>query len=42
MTKPMIAALLILPAMLLAACNTTKGVGRDVKSVGKAIERAAD
>jgi predicted small secreted protein len=35
---------LILPLALLAltACNTTAGVGRDLKSVGNAIERAAN
>ena len=36
------AVLLILPALLLAGCNTTRGSGRDVKSVGGAIERAVD
>jgi predicted small secreted protein len=36
------AVLLILPALVLAACNTTRGIGRDVKSVGGAIERAVD
>lgn len=30
------------PALLLAACNTTKGIGRDIKSVGDTIEDAAD
>lgn len=35
-------AVLLLPAILLTACNTTRGVGRDVKSVGGAIERTAD
>lgn len=36
------AALLLLPALLLAGCNTTRGIGRDVKSVGSAIEKAVD
>lgn len=36
------ALLLILPALVLAGCNTTRGIGRDVKSVGGAIERAVD
>jgi predicted small secreted protein len=31
-----------LPALLLTACNTTRGVGQDIKSIGRAIERAAD
>lgn len=26
----------------LAGCNTVEGVGKDVKSTGKAIERTAD
>jgi predicted small secreted protein len=29
-------------ATLLSACNTVKGAGRDVESVGKAAERAID
>lgn len=29
-------------ASLLSACNTVKGAGRDVESVGKAAERAID
>ncbi len=35
-------ASLLVPVILLAGCNTTKGVGRDVKSVGKTIEKAGD
>ncbi len=35
-------AALLVPVILLAGCNTTKGVGRDVKSVGKTIEKAGD
>ena len=27
--------------MMLAACNTVEGVGKDIQSGGKAIERAA-
>ena len=29
-------------ALLLTACNTVRGLGRDVESVGEAVERAAD
>jgi predicted small secreted protein len=36
------AVLLIIPALVLAGCNTTRGIGRDVKSVGTAIEKAVD
>ena len=28
-------------SMLLAACNTVEGVGKDIQGGGKAIERAA-
>jgi predicted small secreted protein len=35
-------AALALPALLLPGCNTTRGVGQDIKSIGRAIERAAD
>jgi predicted small secreted protein len=34
--------LLLGAAVLLTACNTTRGIGRDVKSVGQAIEKAVD
>jgi predicted small secreted protein len=37
-----ILALTLAAALALSACNTTKGVGRDVKSVGTAVEKAAD
>ncbi|MBS3961663.1 MAG: entericidin A/B family lipoprotein [Sandarakinorhabdus sp.] len=42
MPKSFAIAFLLVPALLLSACNTTKGIGRDIKSVGKTIERAAD
>ncbi|QXL85698.1 entericidin A/B family lipoprotein [Comamonas sp. NLF-1-9] len=29
-------------AVLLAGCNTVKGMGQDVQKAGNAIERAAD
>ncbi len=32
----------LLPGLLLAGCNTTRGIGQDVKSVGKAIEKSVD
>jgi len=28
--------------LLLTACNTVRGVGRDLESVGEAVERTAD
>jgi predicted small secreted protein len=38
--KPLLIALL--PALVLGGCNTTRGIGQDVKSVGKAIEKSVD
>lgn len=32
---------LFLTALLAAACNTVEGVGKDVASAGRAVERAA-
>jgi predicted small secreted protein len=29
-------------ALVLAACNTVEGAGKDVKATGSAIEKAAD
>lgn len=29
-------------AMLLSACNTVEGAGRDIQSAGSAVEDAAD
>jgi|KBSSwiStaDraftv2_1062776.scaffolds.fasta_scaffold524438_2 predicted small secreted protein len=34
--------LLLLGATLLTACNTVRGVGRDVQSVGRAVEKSSD
>lgn len=34
--------ILILGTLVLTACNTVKGVGRDVQSVGEAVEKAGD
>lgn len=36
------AAALAALSLSLAACNTVKGVGEDIKSVGRAGERAID
>ncbi|MEH6716877.1 entericidin A/B family lipoprotein [Parasphingorhabdus flavimaris] len=35
-------AILISTMVLLSACNTVKGAGRDIESVGKAGEKAID
>ena len=38
----MIPSIIVLAiGMMLAACNTLEGVGRDIQSGGRAIERAA-
>jgi len=42
MTRTLIATLLLGSSLLLAACNTVEGAGRDVQSAGKAIENTAD
>jgi predicted small secreted protein len=34
------AAILISASLLLSACNTVKGLGRDIESVGDAGDRA--
>jgi predicted small secreted protein len=33
---------LLSAATLLTACNTVRGVGRDVQSVGKAVEKSSN
>ncbi len=40
--KRIACGMLILIAVLSTACNTMKGVGRDIKEGGQAIEKAAD
>jgi len=35
-------ALAVSLALTVSACNTVKGVGRDIESVGEAMEEAAD
>lgn len=32
----------LLSFVALSACNTVRGVGRDVESVGKSVEKTAD
>ncbi|MBF6601661.1 MAG: Entericidin EcnA/B family protein [Sphingorhabdus sp.] len=40
--RKIIASIIISSALLLGACNTVRGVGDDIKSVGRAGERAID
>ncbi|MDX3908688.1 MAG: entericidin A/B family lipoprotein [Sphingobium sp.] len=42
MSKKIIAAMLLSSALVLSACNTVEGAGRDVQSAGQAVENAAD
>ncbi|HCW59673.1 MULTISPECIES: entericidin A/B family lipoprotein [Sphingobium] len=42
MAKKIITALLLTGSLIVAACNTVEGAGRDVQSAGKAVEDAAD
>jgi predicted small secreted protein len=32
----------LLSLVMLSACNTVRGVGRDVESVGRSVEKAVD
>jgi len=41
LSASLIAAILLSGSTALMGCNTTEGVGKDVKSTGKAIEGAA-
>lgn len=38
--RKIIAATMIAASLMLAACNTVKGVGRDIESVGEAGDEA--
>ncbi|SCW40350.1 Predicted small secreted protein [Sphingobium faniae] len=42
MTKKILVALLLTGSLMVAACNTVEGAGRDVQSAGEAVENAAD
>ena len=42
MSKKILAALLLSGALVLSACNTVEGAGKDVQSAGEAVEDAAD
>ncbi len=41
MRKSMI-SISLLSLLVLSACNTVRGAGRDVESVGKTVEKAVD
>ena len=42
MTRFRLAAVALLALLVLSACNTVQGIGRDVRSAGDVIEDAAD
>jgi predicted small secreted protein len=42
MSKKIVAAMLLSSALVLSACNTVEGAGKDVQSAGKAVERTAN
>lgn len=42
MKRALILTTLALTALSLCACNTVEGVGKDIKSAGKAIEKSAE
>lgn len=42
MIRTLIASLLLGSSLLIAACNTVEGAGKDVQSAGQAVENAAD
>jgi entericidin B len=42
MKTTLILVLLVVSAAALAACNTTKGAGKDLQSAGKGIENSAE
>jgi predicted small secreted protein len=42
MMRKLLGSALIAGMLLVTACNTVEGAGRDVQSAGKAVENAAD
>ena len=42
MIRTLLATLLMGSSLLVTACNTVEGAGRDVESVGEAVQDAAD
>ena len=41
MVRKVLALALVAGSMMVAACNTVEGAGKDVSSAGKAVEKAA-
>ncbi len=42
MVRKILALALVTSTMMVAACNTVAGAGKDVSSAGKAVSNAAD
>jgi len=42
MTRKILTALLLTGSLMVAACNTVEGAGKDVQSAGQAVENAAN
>lgn len=42
MFRAAVASIALSAALLLSACNTIEGAGRDIQSAGEAVEDAAD
>jgi predicted small secreted protein len=42
MIRTITLAALIASTLILSACNTVRGIGRDVESVGDTVEKSAD
>ncbi len=42
MIKKTISTILIASCLLITACNTMRGVGKDIESAGEAIQKATD
>lgn len=40
--RKLMSAALIAGMMLVSACNTVEGAGKDIKSAGDAVEKAGD
>jgi predicted small secreted protein len=42
MVRTITLAALIASTLAISACNTVRGIGRDVESIGKTVEKTAD
>lgn len=40
--RKMVMVSALLATLVLSACNTVRGIGRDVESVGRTVEKTAD